>query len=215
MAKSHLKLVTPTIKKRTVTPLRLANAELRTREYLTDAEVKRLQKAAGNNRWGHRDATMILVAYRHGFRVSELVDLRWDQVDFNAGTLAVRRAKRGTPATHPIRGDELRALRRLRREQDPRSPFVFTSERGSPFTTAGFARLVERAGEAAKLGFKAAPAHAAARLWLCPGQQGARYPRPPGISRAPQHPAHRTLYRAGARSVQGLLALKSARPCTH
>jgi hypothetical protein len=180
MAKSHLKLVTPTIKKRTVTPLRLANAELRTREYLTDAEVKRLQKAAGNNRWGHRDATMILVAYRHGFRVSELVDLRWDQVDFNAGTLAVRRAKRGTPATHPIRGDELRALRRLRREQDPRSPFVFTSERGSPFTTAGFARLVERAGEAAKLGFKAAPAHAAARLWLCPGQQGARYPRPPG-----------------------------------
>jgi integrase len=157
MAKSHLKLVTPTIKKRTVTPLRLANAELRTREYLTDAEVKRLQKAAGNNRWGHRDATMILVAYRHGFRVSELVDLRWDQVDFNAGTLAVRRAKRGTPATHPIRGDELRALRRLRREQDPRSPFVFTSERGSPFTTAGFARLVERAGEAAKLGFKAHP----------------------------------------------------------
>jgi integrase len=157
MAKSHLKLVAPTTKNRTVTPRRLPNAELRTREYLTDAEVKRLQKAAGNNRWGHRDATMILVAYRHGFRVSELVDLRWDQVDFNAGTLAVRRAKRGTPATHPIRGDELRALRRLRREQDPRSPFVFTSERGSPFTTAGFARLVERAGESAKLGFKAHP----------------------------------------------------------
>jgi integrase len=59
---------------------------------------------------GHRDATMILVAYRHGLRVSELVDLRWDQIDFNAGTLAVRRAKRGTPAMHPIRGDELRAL---------------------------------------------------------------------------------------------------------
>jgi integrase len=98
---------------------------------------------------------MILVAYRHGLRVSELVDLRWDQIDFNAGTMAVRRAKKGTPATHPIRGDELRALRRLQREQDPVSPFVFTSERGSPFTTAGFARLVERAGEAAKLGFKA------------------------------------------------------------
>jgi integrase len=147
MAKQHLRLVTPTAVLRTVTPRRPKNAEVRTREYLTDGEVGRLQKAAGNNRWGHRDATMILVAYRHGFRVSELVDLQWSQIDFNTGTLAVRRAKQGTPATHPIRGDELRALRRLQREQDPKSPFVFTSERGSPFTTAGFARLVERAGE--------------------------------------------------------------------
>ena len=100
---------------------------------------------------------MILVAYRHGFRVSELVDLQWSQIDFNAGTVAVRRAKNGSPATHPIRGDELRALRRLQREQNPKSPFLFTSERGAPFTTAGFARMVERAGEAAKLGFKAHP----------------------------------------------------------
>jgi integrase len=100
---------------------------------------------------------MVLVCYRHGLRASELVDLQWSQIDFNAGTMAVRRAKKGTPATHPIRGDELRALRRLQREQDPDSPFVFTSERGAPFTTAGFARMVERAGEAAKLGFKAHP----------------------------------------------------------
>jgi hypothetical protein len=57
----------------------------------------------------------------------------------------------------PIRGDELRALRRLAREQEPKSPFVFTSERGAPFTTAGFARMVERAGAEAKLGFKAHP----------------------------------------------------------
>jgi site-specific recombinase XerD len=157
MAKQHLRLVTPTAVLRTVTPRRPKNADVRTREYLTDVEVERLQEAAKANRYGHRDATMVLVAYRHGFRVSELVDLRWDQVDFHTGTLAVRRAKQGTPATHPIRGDELRALRRLQREQDPKSPFVFTSERGSPFTTAGFARLVERAGEAAKLGFKAHP----------------------------------------------------------
>jgi integrase len=100
---------------------------------------------------------MILVAYRHGLRVSELVDLRWDQIDFDRATLHVRRVKQGTPATHPILGDELRALRRLQREQDPKSVFVFTSERGSPFTTAGFARLVERAGEAAGLGFPAHP----------------------------------------------------------
>ena len=157
MAKSHLKLVTPATANRTVTPKRVANADLRTREYLTEAEVERLLTAANSNRWGHRDATMILVGYRHGLRVSELVDLRWDQVDFGTATLHVRRIKQGTPSTHPILGDELRALQRLKREQDPKSPFVFTSERGAPFTTAGFARMVERAGTAARLGFKAHP----------------------------------------------------------
>jgi type 1 fimbriae regulatory protein FimB/type 1 fimbriae regulatory protein FimE len=157
MAKSHLKLVTPTTKKRTVTPRRRRNGDLRTREYLTEAEVERLMKAATSNRHGHRDATMILVAYRHGLRVSELVDLRWDQVDFRTATLHVRRAKQGTPSTHPIIGDELRALRRLQREQEPKSPFVFTSERGAPFTTAGFARMLERAGTEANFGFKPHP----------------------------------------------------------
>ena len=158
MAKSHLKLVEPATEKRTVaTPLRRPNAELRTREYLTDAEVGRLMEVAKGNRYGHRDATMILLAYRHGFRPAELVDLRWDQVDFGTANLAVRRAKKGSPSTHPIMGDELRALRRLQREQEPKSAFVFTSERGSPFGTAGFARMVERAGVEAKLGFKAHP----------------------------------------------------------
>jgi integrase len=157
MPKSHLKLVAPSTVKRTVTPTRLPNGDLWTREYLTEAEVERLVTAAKKNRWGQRDATMILVAYRHGLRVSELVDLRWDQVDFRTATLHVRRVKQGTPSTHPILGDELRALRRLQREQERKSAYVFTSERGSPFTTAGFARMVERASDAAKLGFKAHP----------------------------------------------------------
>ena len=90
-------------------------------------------------------------------RASELVDLRWEQVDFRTATLHVRRVKQGTPSTHPILGDELRALRRLKREQEARSPFVFTSERGAPFSPAGFARMVERAGVEAKLAFKAHP----------------------------------------------------------
>ena len=156
MAKSHLTLVTPTAKKRTVAPRRRRNGDLRTREYLTEAEVERLMKAATGNRHGHRDATMVLVAYRHGLRAAEVVDLRWDQVDFKTATLHVRRVKQGTPSTHPILGDELRALRRLQRDQD-KSPFVFTSERGAPFGTAGFARMIERAGVEAKLGFKVHP----------------------------------------------------------
>ena len=146
-----------TVNRTVAMPRRRPNAELRTREHLTDGEVTKLMDAAKSNRWGHRDANMILVAYRHGLRVSELVDLRWDQIDFDHATLHVRRAKKGTPATHPIIGDEMRALRRLQREQEPKSPFVFTSERGSPFTAAGFARLLERAGEAAKLDLKVHP----------------------------------------------------------
>jgi integrase len=100
---------------------------------------------------------MILVAYRHGLRASELRDLRWDQIDFRKVTLHVRRVKSGTPSTHPLQGDEMRALRRLQREQEPSGPFVFTSERGSPFTTAGFARMLERAAAEAKIAIKVHP----------------------------------------------------------
>jgi type 1 fimbriae regulatory protein FimB/type 1 fimbriae regulatory protein FimE len=114
-------------------------------------------EAAKDNRYGHRDATMTLIAYRHGLRAAETVDLRWEQVEFKSATLHVRRVKQGTPSVHPLQGDELRALRRLQREQEPKSPFVFTSERATPFTTAGFARMVERAGKAARLPFKAHP----------------------------------------------------------
>ena len=92
MAKAALRLVPPTDKKRTVeTPSRLPNAEYRTREHLTPTEVDRLIKAASKNRWGHRDSTMVLVCYRHGLRVGELVTLEWSQIDFAAGTLHVRR----------------------------------------------------------------------------------------------------------------------------
>jgi integrase len=157
MEKSRVRLVTPSTVLRTVMPRRPPNRDLRTREHLTEAEVERLMKATKDNRYGHRDATMILVAYRHGLRVSELVDLRWEQVDFRTTSLHVRRVKQGSPSTHPILGDELRTLRRLQREQDPRSPFVFTSERGTPFSNAGFARMIERAGKMAKLPFKPHP----------------------------------------------------------
>jgi integrase len=157
MAKAVRKTASPAIVKRTVMPIRRKNAELRTREYLTDDEVQSLIEVAKANRYGHRDATMILLAYRHGFRASELTDLRWDQIQFSSANLHVRRVKQGTPSTHPLLGDELRALRKLLREQEPKSPFVFTSERGSPFSTAGFARMVERTGIAAGLKFKAHP----------------------------------------------------------
>jgi integrase len=126
-------------------PRRKPNAEYRSREHLTEREVERLIEAVKGNRWGHRDATMVLMAFRHGLRASELVDLRWDQVDLEHALLHVRRLKNGSPATHPLTGKELRALRRLQRERNTKSPF--TSERGTPFTKRGFQAMVERAGE--------------------------------------------------------------------
>jgi len=110
----------------------------RAREYPTPTEVERLVKAASKNRHDHRDSTMILTRYRHGLRVSELVSLEWSQIDFNVANLHVRCLKGSTDAVHPISGDELRALRRMQREQHPKSAFVFNGGRGSPFGTAGF-----------------------------------------------------------------------------
>jgi integrase len=130
--------------------VRRPNAELRTREHLTADEVERLIATARANRYGARDALAILLAYRHGLRASEVADLRWEQIDFRSATLHVRRVKNGTPASHPLTGRELRALRAHQRAS-PGSPFVFVSERGAPLTAAGFSRMVERASRSLRL----------------------------------------------------------------
>ncbi len=109
--------------------------------------------SARSNRWGHRDATAILLAYRHGLRASELVALRWDDIDLTTGRLHVRRSKKGTASVHPIGAKETRALRKLQREASVSSPYVFVSERGAPLSVAGYQRMVARAGEAAGFGF--------------------------------------------------------------
>ena len=159
MATSGLKLVVPDSEIGTVQrPNRIANDKLRGRDYLTEAEISRLEKEAlKRNRQGFRDATMIMTAYRHGLRAAELCDLRWDQVDLSAGKIHVRRVKNSAPSTHILDGKEIRALRRLQREQEPGCQFVFTSERGSPFTTAGFRKMLARLGETTKIGFPIHP----------------------------------------------------------
>ena len=107
MANAALKLVSPATENRTVTPLRRSNAELRPREHLTEHEIDKLVEATRGNRWGQRDTTMILIAFRHGLRASELCGLQWSDVEFETGTLHLRRTKGGTTATHPLLGDEL------------------------------------------------------------------------------------------------------------
>lgn len=138
-------------------PRRRPNRERRTREYLTPQEVERLLDAAGDQgRYGQRDRTLLLLMYRHGLRVSEAVSLRWEQVDLKAGLLHVNRLKNGVASTHPLRGPELRALRRLRREW-PNSPYLFVSERGGPMTASNVRKLIARAGEVAAIAFPVHP----------------------------------------------------------
>src|SRR6266436_2845001 len=103
-----------------------------------------MSTARNSSRWGHRDASMILIAYRHGLRAVELCDLQWHQVELAAGRLHVRRNKRGTPSVHPIQGDELRALRRLQREEPP-GPYLFMPERGGPIAAKNHKTLWKEA----------------------------------------------------------------------
>jgi type 1 fimbriae regulatory protein FimE len=148
----------PTPEKGKVTPpRRVANRERRMREHLTPQEVDRLINAASRvGRYCHRDATLILLAYRQGLRVSELVAMRWDRIDLEQGLLHVARVKTGVPSTHPLRGPEIRALRRLRRDY-PISPYVFTTERRGAMTAASVRKIITRAGDQANLGFPVHP----------------------------------------------------------
>ena len=88
--------------------------------------------------------------------MSELVDLRWQQIHLDTATIDIRRAKNGTPGVHGLQGDELRPLRALRRE-NPHADFVFLSERKAPLSIDGAQKLIERLGVAAELPF---PIHA-------------------------------------------------------
>ncbi len=140
-----------------VPPPRRKNSEVRSREHLTFDEVDKLILAARSlGRHGHRDATLILLAYRHGLRVSELVALRWDMVDLKQGLLHVNRLKNGVASTHPIRGPELRALRKLQRDY-PDTPYLFVTERKGPMTTSAVRKIIARAGNTAEIGFPVHP----------------------------------------------------------
>jgi len=130
-------------------PRRQRYAELRPREYLTPAEVELLM-ATARKRGNHRDATLILIAYRHGLRVGELCALRWDQVDLKQGRLHVNRLKGSESGVHPLGGEELRALRRLQRDQ-VESRHVFSTSHGAPLSHAGIRKMIARLGEVARI----------------------------------------------------------------
>ena len=141
---------------RTRPPGRPPDRAVRPREYLTPEEVERLRTAAASRgRHGPRDAAMILLAYRHGLRASELVGLERAAVFPDRAQLYVRRVKGGLPGLHPLGPRELRALNKVLK--GPGSKYVFRSERGGPLTVSAFAKIVARAGRAAGIPFPVHP----------------------------------------------------------
>ena len=181
-------------------PVRIKNSDRREREYLTPVEAEHMIEAARRRgRWGARDAALILIAYRHGLRVSELVGLRWDAVDMENKQLHVARRKNGKPSVQPLGGSEIRELRKLKRDADG-APFVFLSERRGPLTTSALRYIVAQAGKAAGLSFPVHP-H---MLRLPPATSSpmtAGHARDPGLPRPQEHHPHDALHGTGVESV--------------
>ena len=157
MKSSHLKFVERTDMRPVASKGRKPNEAYRVREHLTEDEMSKLLAALKANRHGQRDWLIGLLIYRHGLRVSEACDLRWDDINLTKRTVQVRRLKGSDDSTHYLERDELAGLKRLQREQEPKSAYVFVNERGQPFGRMGIGRMIERAGRAAELPF---PVHA-------------------------------------------------------
>ena len=151
-------------------------------------------------RYGERDAALILLAYRHGLRVAELVALTWHQVDLKGALLHVARRKNGTPSTQPLTGRELRALRALLRDAEG-SPWVFNTERGASMTTDNVRKVIERAAAAAGL----PGCHLMPYGTLAGSHWQTREPIPddPGVPRQSEYSAHGPLHGVGTRALQG------------
>jgi type 1 fimbriae regulatory protein FimB len=132
-------------------PRKEAGISMERRRYLTEPEIKKLLEGAKKGRHGVRDHLVVLLAYRHGLRASELVDLRLSDLDLETGRIFVRRVKGSVSASHPLPGDELRAIRSwLRKRGEGKAPFLFLGERG-PLTRWVVTYIVEKAGERAGL----------------------------------------------------------------
>ena len=157
---------------RSAPPRQIPNNQKRSREHLFPGEVEAMVKAAKKTgRHGLRDSTLILMAYRHGLRVSELVSLQWEQIDFALSTIYINRLKHGISSTHPLRGIELRALRQLQRKY-PHSSYLFVSEHVTVMTAATAKGIIERAGKVARLSFSVHPdmlRHACGFYLACKG----------------------------------------------
>jgi integrase len=195
---------------------RLGNEAYRVREHLTEAEMDKLLAALKRNRHGHRDWLIGLVIYRHGLRVSEACDLRWDGIDLPKRAMIVRRLKGSTDSVHYLERDEVNGLKMLQRQQQAdgiKGAYVFINERGQPFARMGIGRMIERAGEAAGLPFPVHVQHAPPLDRIRTGGQGNGHTTAPALPRTCLDYKHRAIHSDVAGAVQGYLALIKTGRC--
>ncbi len=129
----------------------LTNSDRRSREYLLPNEVDQLISAAKLSRYGLRDSTLILLSYRHGLRVNEVVSLTWGDIDFNTGSIHINRLKKGVSGRHPLRKPELISLHKLKKEDSGSSPYLFNSQQGISISARAVGLMVAKAGKIAAL----------------------------------------------------------------
>lgn len=161
----------------------------RDRDFLSETEVEALLAAARKGRFGTRDHTMLLLMYRHGFRVSELVALRRDAIDLDTGRVWVKRKKAGLSTHQPLSGEELRALRSYFRSRTDSLPWAFlSSQKGA--NDAAECKLPHQGGASARRDWPCPSPHAAPFVRPRPRQQRHGHAAHAGLARAPRHPAH-------------------------
>lgn len=205
MKSSHLRLVDRIVMRPVAPEGRKPNTAYRVREHLTEDEVNRLLAALKSNRYGQRDWLIGLLIYRHGLRVSEACDLRWDDINLAKRTIQVRRLNGSDDSTHYLERDEVAGLKRLQREQEPKFAYVFVNERAQPFGRMGIGRMIERAGEGAALPF---PIHA----HMLRHSTGYGHAATATFFEPCQHHKHRALHRNVTGAFQGYLAVTTPNP---
>jgi type 1 fimbriae regulatory protein FimB len=130
------------------------------RKHLTGRQIEKLIATTKGSRNESRDRCLLLLMFRHGLRVSEALGLILSQIDLEGRTLHVARLKGGLSTTHPLRGDELRALRAWladRERMQPHTKTLFVSERRGPLSRKTAWLAIRRYGEAAGLEIAAHP----------------------------------------------------------
>jgi len=130
------------------------------RKHLVSAEVEKLLAATQGTRNEARDHCLLLLMFRHGLRVSEACGLQLSQVDTDSRVLHVARLKQGLSTTHPLRGDELRAIKLWlteRAKMKPDTNAFFISERRSPLSRKTAWLMIRDYGRLAGLPVEAHP----------------------------------------------------------
>ena len=190
-------------------PVRRPNTEYRVREHLTEAEVAKLLAALRANRHGPRDWLIGLMIYRHGLRVSEACDLRWDDIDLAARTIVIRRLKGSRDRTHYLERDELAGLRRLARQ----SRVCLRQRARRPFQADGH-RPADRTGwRSRRTAVPSSCAHAAPFLRLRPGEQGDGYAKASALPGPREYHEHGEIFGDEPRAVSGYLAVARGFKC--